>query len=356
MKISLIRPDDLDDTLRARWTALRSQHAHGASPYFTAAFTIETARARPNTRIAVLEDGREIVGFFPYERGPLGSMQPVAGLLSDHHGAITAPHVVVDWRAILRAAGAQYWRFDHLTGSQAPRDAVAMTPCTSPALDLSRGYAAYREGRRESRMISELDRKARKLAREIGPLRFVALSRDRDDFERVLAWKSQQCQRTGAVDYFERMKWTRALVERIWALDEPELAGALSVLYAGDRMVAANLGMRTRDVWHWWFPVYDQDLGKYSPGAIFLLRVAEAAAEHDAKLLDLGKGTEAYKATFADTHLPIAEGVIARSSIVATAHELGVRAEQHVRSSSVFTQIKPALQALKRFTVARRST
>jgi CelD/BcsL family acetyltransferase involved in cellulose biosynthesis len=120
----------------------------------------------------------------------------------------------------------------------------------------------------------------------------------------VFAWKSDQCRRTGVFDFFQ-LSWTRELVARILSEDTPHFAGRLSALYAGDQLLAAHMGMRSERVWHWWFPVYDQAAGKYSPGGILLLRVAEAAAAEGALALDLGKGDDPYKQSFADSDAPI---------------------------------------------------
>ena len=56
-----------------------------------------------------------------------------------------------------------------------------------------------------------------------------------------------------------------------------DFQGVLSGLYIGEKLVAAHFGMRSRRVLHWWFPAYDPELGKYSPGAQLLLELSRAA-------------------------------------------------------------------------------
>src|SRR5678816_1993574 len=92
-----------------------------------------------------------------------------------------------------------------------------------------------------------------------------------------------------------RDRWGRELVERIHSAHEAGFAGMLSLLYADDRLVAGHLGMRSRTVWHYWFPAYDAALAKYSPGLILLLKMAENAQSLGLRAIDLGKGLSQYK-------------------------------------------------------------
>jgi CelD/BcsL family acetyltransferase involved in cellulose biosynthesis len=197
----------------------------------------------------------------------------------------------------------------------------------------------FEVGRRASgvRSLGEFERKARKLAREVGSLRFEAHTQDAQVLATVLRLKSQQCQRTGTPDFFAR-PWTRALVESISTLQHPHFAGRLSALYAGDQLVGAHLGMRSATVWHWWFPVYSHAMAPYSPGAQLLLHVAHAAADAGCGLLDLGTGDDAYKRSFADCSLPLVAGWVAARPTLTFAWLAGRDATWHWARTSSLTQ------------------
>ena len=337
MNITLIAASELDAGLQSTWRALQASHPALRSPYFAPEFTLAVAAVQSDVRIAVLEDGARVVGFFPHQaRWRIG--RPVGAPLSDHHGVVCAPGTHWDWQALLRASRLASWRFDHLPSEQAPQDGVCIA-ADSPALDLSRGMAAYLDARRASgvRSLGEFERKARKLAREVGPLRFEAHTQDAQVLATVLHLKSQQCRRTGVQDFFAR-PWTRALVEHIGTLQHPNFAGRLSALYAGDQLVGAHLGMRSATVWHWWFPVYSHAMAPYSPGAQLLLHVAQAAADAGCGLLDLGKGDDAYKRTFADCSLPLAEGWVAARPTLTFAWLTGRDAARRWVKTSSLTQ------------------
>jgi CelD/BcsL family acetyltransferase involved in cellulose biosynthesis len=251
---------------------------------------------------------------------------------------VCAPDTPWDWQALLRASRLASWHFDHLPREQAPHGGVCIA-ADSPGMDLSRGMTAYLDARRASgvRSLAEFERKARKLAREVGPLRFEAHTQDPQVLATVLHLKSQQCRRTGVHDFFAR-PWTRALVESIGSLQHPHFAGRLSALYAGDQLVGAHLGMRSATVWHWWFPVYSHAMAPYSPGAQLLLHVAHAAADAGCGLLDLGKGDDAYKRSFADCSLPLAEGWVAARPALTFAWLAGRDAARRWAKTSSLTQ------------------
>jgi CelD/BcsL family acetyltransferase involved in cellulose biosynthesis len=365
-RITLIDARSLDDDARDRWRALQRANAALASPYFSVEFTDAVAAVRDDVQIAIVGGGGgagdEPAAFFPFQRGAANACVPVGGILSDHHGMIAGPTMRCDWPALLAATGLAFWRFDHLVAEQARDvDGASIVACTSPALDVSAGFDAWRARKQQagSRQLADLDRKGRKLAREGGAVSFVAdvvaergVEEARAVLAQVFAQKSAQCLRTGAHDYFGKEPWTRALVERLLVTRTPTFAGALSALWAGDTLVAANMGMRSERVWHWWFPVYDHAYAAFSPGTLLLVRLAEAAAAHGMHILDLGKGNETYKERFADTSIAIAEGFVAQRTLQNVARGAAVRVERWLRSSPSTewlrsSSMKPALKKLR---------
>jgi CelD/BcsL family acetyltransferase involved in cellulose biosynthesis len=347
MKISIVAPSELS-AHRPVWRRLQSATLDLASPYFCPEFIEAAGAVRPGLRVAVLEEESRAVGFFPFERNWLGEGRPAGGRLSDYHGVIATPETHWSVAELLRACGLVSWRFDHLPVSQKPFAAYSRLEAISPALDLSQGFEAYRGQRRQdgSLWLLQLERKARKMARELGPLRFEAHAQEPALLERVLAWKSAQCQRTGTVDFFA-LRWTRELVERIAAERGASFGGVLSALYAGDELVAAHLGMRSERVWHWWFPVYDRAFARYSPGGILLLRVAEAAAKSGASLLDLGRGEDAYKESFATSGAVLLEGCATAGGVIPGVRRLGERCERALRESRWIRPVRPLLHSLR---------
>jgi CelD/BcsL family acetyltransferase involved in cellulose biosynthesis len=143
----------------------------------------------------------------------------------------------------------------------------------------------------------------------VGPLRFEAHSADPRCLAQVLAWKSDQYRRSGWPDLFAA-DWGRVLVEQIHGIQKPGFAGMLSLLYAGPFLVAGHMGMRSRTVWHYWFPAYDRRFAKYSPGLLLLLKMAQQAQDIGLRSIDVGTGLSLYKKRLMNVAVEVAEGSV----------------------------------------------
>lgn len=91
--------------------------------------------------------------------------------------------------------------------------------------------------------------------------------------------------------------------------DTPAFAGILSTLHAGDRLIAAELGLRSRRVWHGWIPAYAHDLATYSPGHVLFLHMLRTSGSLGVTQIDLGKGMYLYKRRLMTDTIAIAEGI-----------------------------------------------
>jgi CelD/BcsL family acetyltransferase involved in cellulose biosynthesis len=178
-------------------------------------------------------------------------------------------------------------------------------------MDLSGGYENYSRARREdgSEQIKKAGNLRRKLEREIGPLEFFAHRADEASLRLLLAWKSQQYLASGTTDVFS-YDWTVAMLRRLMEIQTAEFAGMLSVLSVNGRVIAAHFGMRSKTTWHYWFPSYDHEFARFSPGLLLLLKMAEAAPAMGIKTIDLGKGESQYKQRLGSGETAITEGSV----------------------------------------------
>ena len=348
MKVQVICAGELSPDLRAAWTAIQSSRTDLSSPYFTPGFVEAAARCCGGVRIGVVEDGARPAGFFPFELRPFGVGQPVGGRLSDFQGVIAARGV--DWRVedLVAGCGLRMWRFDHLLVDQTESRFVdALAP--SPALDLRGGFDRYCAKRRDtgSRHIEQLSYKARKLRRQQGEVHFEFDARDARALEQVILWKREQCRRTGVVDFLAERR-NADLIRTIFETRTEAFAGILSVLRVGDRIAAAHFGMRTPDTLHYWFPAYERAFGKYSPGELLLVEMARAAAGNGLVRLDLGKGDDAYKNSFCNHVIPVAEGAVVVSRPLAVIRSAQRLVVGMLRRSILAAPIRVPVRALRR--------
>jgi len=345
VKITVVRPGELGPGELERWRAMQHASPTLRNPFLSPEFTLAVGAARDTARVAVLQDGQQIVGFFPHEwRGRFLGTAIGAGI-SDCQGMVHAPGLDWDPMELVRACRLPVWEFDHLLADQAPF-ARYHTGCVgSPVMDLSGGFPEYLAGRAKATngSIADIRRKTRKLEREIGPLRFEYQTSDAGSLQRVMDWKSAQYHRTRAVDQF-RTPWVIAAVTELYAARTAQCRGTLSMLYAGERPVAAHFGIRSESVLSYWFPAYDMQYARYSAGLALLLRMAESAAAEGIDHIDLGRGQARYKDGLKTHELPIAAGRVSASWPVGAAR----RTQLAVRSGVRQTLHRPSLRHVLR--------
>ncbi len=374
MKIDAIPVGRLTSGHLQRWTEIQQANSDLQSPFFHPSYTCEAAAVFGNVEVAVLAEGGEPVGFFPFQRTAGNVGVPVGGSLNDFQGVVALPDFAFDAAALVRACRLSGLRFTQLLASQQPFQPHHWLTADSPSLDLREGFDAYCRQRREagSTLISRTRDKRRFAIRDLGPLRFEDNAADPCVLERLIAWKSRQYERIravnaftqpGTLDFLRRLLALRGTAPRLAAAgdggelpgprsgtaprlaaagdggelpgprSETEFRGVLSAMYFGDRLAAVHLGLRCGNVLHVWFPTYDEELGKYSPGNIYFVEQARAAAQLGIQRIDLGCGNEKFKASLRSFGTLVAEGGVGLGLLSTSARRTWLYTKQWVQSS-----------------------
>ncbi|MFG2329315.1 GNAT family N-acetyltransferase [Streptomyces sp. NPDC048604] len=345
MRTRVVRPGELGEREIEAWRELRAKSGQPANPFMEPEFARAVGEVRPWARVAVLLEGSEPVGFLPYEKGLLGQGRAIGFGVSDCQGIVLRPGLVAGPPRLLRDCGLVSYVFDNLEdgqtvlgGSSSGADAFG-----SPVIDVGEGYAAYLELLRAQspKFLKTTLAKERKLGRQAGEVRFVFDERDPAALRTLMEWKSAQYRRTGRRDRFAK-EWISTLVRRLHALQSPGCSGTLSVLYADEQPVAAHFGLRSATVLSCWFPAYDPEYAKYSPGLVLHLRMAEAAAGQGIGMLDLGRGAAEYKDALKTGELTVYEGSVVRPGVRAGLYWLS---REPSRRAHAFVRNRPGLAA-----------
>jgi CelD/BcsL family acetyltransferase involved in cellulose biosynthesis len=409
MKINVIPAGCMSPDQVAAWGRLQSANPTLDSPFFRPEFTQAVADVRDDVDVAVLEEADRPVGFFPFHRGRFQVGLPVGYPLSDFQGVIAGYDLAWDPKHLLRGCRLKGWRFNHLLACQAPFGPYHCVPADSPYMDLSRGFEAYVQEREAAGcdQFRSVRRKARKAEREIGPVRFEMHTDDHRVFHALLAWKTSQYRRQRATNYLAPA-WSVALLENLrssrpsdpsgawlgspksgrsglgWpgsSVSEPPensrsggslrstpatrppsleplwrgqetghraFSGVLSALYVGNRLAAAHLGMRSFGVLHFWFPAYDPELGRYSPGLVLLVEMARAAAALGIRRIDLGRGNERYKRSLMSGAIPLAEGAVDLRPAAALLQRGWLRMRESLRGSLLHLPARYVVRSIRR--------
>jgi CelD/BcsL family acetyltransferase involved in cellulose biosynthesis len=326
MQAFVVRPAELGAAEVGAWHAMQDQDKRLRNPFLSPEFAVAIERARAaaghdDARVAVLTDGSGPVGFFPFQAGRLGVGKPIGAGLSDCQGLVHAPGAQWDASELLRHCGLSVWQFDHLVSGQAPFDRYQAAVAPSPVIDLTDGFAAYEEKvlAGKSRLRKEMNRKARKLSRDVGQVKCVLDSPDLGDLHTLIGWKSDQYRRTGRTDIFGE-RWVVAAIEDMLTCRHDGFSAMQSMLYAGDRPVAAIFNLRNKDMIAGWLCAYDPAMARYSPGIIHLLAMTRDIANLGPCQIDLGKGEKRYKETVKSYDLSVGEGTVTTRSVLAAVH------------------------------------
>ncbi|MGW0631154.1 GNAT family N-acetyltransferase [Streptomyces sp. NPDC002758] len=334
MDITIRRPDERTAAPRRAWHRTMDESPEYANPFLAPEFAIGIGRQHGGARVAVLHEGGEPVGFFPYERNAFGIGRAIGLGLSDCQALVHLPGVTWDAQELLRACGMSIFEFGHLVQEQRPFDRHVTGTFASPVIDVKPGDGSYAEWLRSSYpgLAKTTLKKERRIGRDLGEVRFVFDERDPEMLRRLMQWKSAQYRRTGRMDRFSR-PWIVDLVGHLFEVREERFTGVLSVLYAGERPVAAHFGPRSSSVLAAWFTTYDPELRYYSPGLLMHLRLTEAAGRHGVTLVDLGRGDKEYKEWLKTRELRVGEGFAARPHPVAAAHRMWRRPVRGLRNT-----------------------
>lgn len=319
---TVVTPGELGPAELGRWRELQGTDPALDSPFLAPEFTQAAARWRPAVRVAVVEQRGEVVAFFPYEQGRYGRACALAAGLSDVQALIAAPGTVLDLAALFKVCGVRVWEFDHLVGGQGALLAgvpARVVQDRSQVVDLSGGLESWLAGLRSrgGSLVAGTARKRRKLERDLGRLEFVADGTDHAMLDRLMALKSDQYRRTGRRDRFASRS-TVGLLHDLLELRGDGFAGVFSYLTVGDRLVAAHMGLRTRSTLAWWFPVYDPEFSRCSPGMLLLMELARMAADGGMTSIDLGRGDEPFKARCSNAELPLLHGHAASTPLASS--------------------------------------
>ena len=332
------------------WRAWQRADPALASPFLAPEFAIAMAHHNDAARVAVLSDGNQTVGFFPYERHPGGVGRALAYGLSDVQALIGPRDLEWSSPELLAACRLAVFELDHLVSHQvdtwSPRNVDFHDTL---AIDLSGDWDAWQERRASSGQMKTFGKRIRKLGREWGEVAFEFDSRLEEDLQQLMRWKGAQYLRTGRMNRFGT-SWFRNFVTELFHTRNEHFSLGIARLRAGERTVALDLSPRGNNLIANWFPSYDLDAASYSPGIALLLAKIRVGRDHGLSRMEMGTAGHAYKHLFADHQDQVAEGFSDRPGGAAVVRRLRT-APRRIATDVVLSS--PRLRVIARETLAK---
>lgn len=330
MRIEVVRPGELSGDDQNAWSALLAARPQMSSPFLTPAWAraVDRADGPDQVRVAMIEDREGLKGVFAARCGVLTAL-PVGAPLNDRQAVVCAGPLDLEPGALLLALKVHRYDFSHMCSADAVFGPHAQGVQESYAVDVSGGWEAFEQGRREAGtdILKDMAKRKRKIERELGPVTFTPLSRSRADFETLIAWKRASYFRTRQTDVLAT-EWVHRLLDELFESRDPDFGGALMTMHIGDRLAAAQFNVRGRDELHSWFIGHDEAFERYSPGLVLFNEILRwMAAESPLKRLELGPVAYRFKDRLANAPHPIAHGYAGLDSPVTLlrAAQYGVR-------------------------------
>lgn len=300
MKIQTLPLKDLSASLQGEWREWQKASASLRGPCFHPLLFKTVGAHFDRTHVLVLEDGNQR-GFLPFQlaTGPRLA-EPVP--LCDYQMIVGSPGARWDIRKILSSARLVAWDFSHLLVDTVGDEPNFSGPTIyTRQIDLHAGYDRYVEDLRlAGKTQKNLKEKRKKLERDLGPVRFVALDADPARLESIFTWKGQR--------FGEFSESTRACLRALHRTHADGFRGVLSSLWAGDTLVAVHFGMVADGTLFYWFPAFNPELSRYTPGALLIQDLIANLSQFKATILDLGPGGEGYKNYSSNRSLALTSG------------------------------------------------
>ena len=350
MEIEVTRPGALSPEDLARWSALQAAELVLDTPFLSPGWALAVERAQQGccdagggrgVRVAVMRENGEAKGFFPARiAGPLA--MPAGAPMNDYQGLVAAPDIAIDAKALVAALGVQRLDFTHMLHGQSAFAPYRRGEAVSYRVETADGFEAYAASRREagSGVLKDIDKRRRKLEREIGPVSFTAQSRSSMAFDQLIAWKRAQYVCTRQTDIFDT-PWTLRLLRDLLDGHDPDFGGALFTLHVGDKLAAAQFNLRGKTTLHAWIIAHDDAFERYSPGLILFGEVLRWMDQSPYKVLDLGAGDYRFKQQLSNARLMVGHGFIGRPSPASLfrSAEYGVRAAAEALPLGRFSEL-----------------
>ncbi|GGZ37598.1 hypothetical protein GCM10011273_25070 [Asticcacaulis endophyticus] len=174
-------------------------------------------------------------------------------------------------------------------------------PCESPQTqkrlyaDLSAGFETYFSGNYEQhkKVFRNTERCRRNLNKDYPDLVFSWGAVTPETLKWIVDCKRSQYRQSGLHDVFA-CGWTGDMLHALAKQNSDDFALMAGVYRHGERIIAAEVALKSGSDLHLWFPGYDPTFARYGVGILMTLDIMKAVSGH-VKRVDFGCGDEAYK-------------------------------------------------------------
>ena len=320
LQIEVVKADQLTVADRVLWRAMVEANPDLASPYFRWEFTEIAARISPDAAVAIFSRGGRTIGYFPHQRRG-SAIQPLGAPMNDYHGVIAMPGEAPSLATVAALLNAPRLNVSAWVGPSGAGELRETLMTVTP----EEGFDAWYAERRQTwgKYFKDKERARRSLEAELGPIRVQRGLTDPALLDQLIQLKRDQYARTGRHDIFA-CGWTRDLLHALMASEHEDFGASMAALWAGDRLTAIEYSLHAGDRYHFWFPAYQPELARCSPGILLTMDTMRLGCDAGFRVFDFGFGGEGYKKYFCNATQTVREAVILRPGVGAMLSDAAV--------------------------------
>lgn len=310
MRVEVQRLGDLSQALVERWRYLQTLTPMFGTPLVGPDFALLIAKHRPGSYIAIGYQGDLAVAFFAFHKASGGYARAIGAPYCDYQGIVTDPDVAVNGDTFLADAGITSLAFTSLMDPHNIFETTNWDDVEGYRIDCSDGGEKHLESllTRNHKWAKNLRRLTNKMNRELGEVRVVGHDTNPAAFEALKAIKIAQFTETGLTNVLGP-NWVQGFMQELFEQQGGAFGGCLISLYAGDKFVAGQFGVRLGDWFHPWIASTCPLSHPYSPGIIFLSEMLRHSDEFGLKTIDLSEGHSHYKSQFCRAPTTVKAGI-----------------------------------------------
>lgn len=313
---SVVRPSELASDDIEAWSGFQSSNKALQSSFYSHSYALATERAGFAAEVVVARTGHGApVGYLLLQKYSglgqrVGLGQRLAGGMTDYFGLVAPSDSEFDLDGFLRAAKIGSFQINHMFQRQSGPGETLLSDEGSPCTFMPQGFEQWWEDHEEQSKsrANDLKRRRRKLERDVGAISFEFSCADmKAKIANIIELKSVQYLQRDTADIFALPR-NRELLFELAKSEDPLCELVVSELRAGDTWAASHIGLRCGSTLHYWFPVYNDEIKRTSPGRILILELLRAAADAGVTRIDYGLGESRTKMEFANEVVPLVKG------------------------------------------------
>jgi CelD/BcsL family acetyltransferase involved in cellulose biosynthesis len=294
-----------------RWKHLQGLTPEFRTPLLSPEFALLVAKHRPDAKVAIGYVDDTAVAFFAFHPASSGYVRAIGAPFCDYQAIVSDPACTISGPDFLSKAEILSISFTSLQDPHGLFDSCAFETIEAYRIECNTSGAVSLEALRGAnpKWAKNLRRLGNKMERELGTIGFVGHDTNQDSFDALMAIKVAQYYESGMTNVL-RPQWVRDFMQELFDLRSGEFGGCFMSLYAGNKFVAGQFGVRLGDWFHPWIASTCPLSHAYSPGIIFLSELIRHCDQFNLRTIDLSQGHGHYKGQFCRSPIAVFVGAI----------------------------------------------